>query len=81
LVSLRVCNRCKRELPISEFYNPPSGMRYSCKKCDYEYSRTYFKIIQNSGLNMRRNTDERTPEEGGQALVWQAIEEEDTELN
>jgi hypothetical protein len=41
LASLRICNRCKRELPISEFYNPPSGMRYSCKKCDYEYARDY----------------------------------------
>jgi len=43
LASLRVCNRCKRELPISDFYSPPSGLRYSCKKCDYEYSRKYFK--------------------------------------
>src|SRR6267378_6101913 len=41
LASLRICNRCKRELPISDFYNPPSGMRYSCKKCDLDYARTF----------------------------------------
>jgi len=38
-------------------------------------------IIQDFGLNMRGNTDERTPEEGGQALASQAIEEGDTEPN
>ena len=41
--ALRICNRCGKALPISDFYAPPSGMRYSCKKCDYEYSRTYFR--------------------------------------
>lgn len=41
--SLRVCNRCKKELPISDFYTPASGVRYSCKKCDIEYSVNYKK--------------------------------------
>ncbi len=39
--ALRVCNRCKRELPIADFYAPASGVRYSCKKCDTAYSRHY----------------------------------------
>lgn len=43
MASLRLCNRCKRELPISEFYTQPSGIRRICKKCDNEYSRNYHK--------------------------------------
>ncbi len=39
--STRICNRCKKELPFSDFYSPPSGTRYSCKKCDIAYSRQY----------------------------------------
>ncbi len=38
---LKLCNRCKRELPISDFYSPASGVRYSCKNCDIAYSRVY----------------------------------------
>lgn len=41
MASLRVCNRCKRELPITDFYAPSSGIRYSCKRCDIEYARTF----------------------------------------
>jgi len=43
LVSLRVCKRCNRELPLTEFYNPPSGTRYKCKKCEYEIHVLYRK--------------------------------------
>jgi hypothetical protein len=39
--SLRVCNSCNRELSISEFYSPASGIRYNCKKCEIAYSRHY----------------------------------------
>lgn len=39
--TLRVCNRCKRELPISAFYLPASGIRHRCKKCEIEYSKQY----------------------------------------
>ena len=31
------CNKCKRELPLSEFYGHrrnKDGLRYSCKECD-----------------------------------------------
>jgi hypothetical protein len=41
LPSLKLCRGCGRELPISDFYNPPSGRRSRCKKCDNEYSRAY----------------------------------------
>lgn len=41
--TLRTCNRCKRELPISDFYTQSSGIRRTCKKCDNEYSRNYHK--------------------------------------
>lgn len=40
---LRTCNRCNRKLPVSDFYNPPSGIRYSCKKCEYDYYVSYKK--------------------------------------
>jgi hypothetical protein len=43
LASLRLCNRCKKELPISDFYAQPFGIRRICKKCDNEYSRNYHK--------------------------------------
>jgi len=39
----RVCNRCKRELPISDFSSPASGIRPYCKKCDNEYSQWYHR--------------------------------------
>jgi len=39
--SLRTCIRCNKELPISEFSSPPSGFRYSCKKCDIAYTKKY----------------------------------------
>ena len=39
--AFRICNTCKRELPVSDFYSPPSGTRYNCKRCEYEYSVAY----------------------------------------
>lgn len=39
--AFRTCSRCKRRLPVSDFYDPPSGTRYNCKKCEYEYSVIY----------------------------------------
>lgn len=41
--SLRVCNKCKRELPISDFYTVVSGIRYICKRCERVYWATYRK--------------------------------------
>lgn len=41
--SPRVCDRCKKELPIPDFYAPASGIRYSCKKRELTYSRNYQK--------------------------------------
>ena len=61
LSSLRLCNRCKRELPISDFYNPPSGMRYSCKKCDLEYSRTYHRTHADFVRRSYRNYARKNP--------------------
>ena len=32
----KVCSKCKRELPISEFYknkSNPDGLGYYCKRC------------------------------------------------
>lgn len=37
----RTCNRCNRKIPVSDFYDPPSGARYNCKKCEYDYSVAY----------------------------------------
>ena len=61
LASLRVCNRCKKELPISDFYNPPSGMRYSCKKCDNEYSRNYHKTHLDDDRKYEREYARKNP--------------------
>lgn len=41
LPTLRVCNRCGEKLPISDFYFPPSGLRYTCKSCDLAYSKQW----------------------------------------
>ena len=41
VANTRVCVRCNKELPISEFYSPPSGFRFSCKKCDLAFARKY----------------------------------------
>jgi hypothetical protein len=41
LPDLRICNRCGKGLPVSDFYSPPSGMRYTCKKCDLAYSKEW----------------------------------------
>lgn len=38
---LRVCKRCFRRKPISDFGHSASGVRYYCKKCDSAYSRQY----------------------------------------
>ena len=37
----QTCSRCKRQLSVNEFYKCASGKRYTCKKCDMEYSRNY----------------------------------------
>lgn len=29
----KICNRCKRELSVSDFYPIPRGMRRTCKQC------------------------------------------------
>jgi hypothetical protein len=55
LTSVRVCNKCKKELPISDFYPPPSGTRYSCKRWEYEYSVTYRKT--HPGFQIRRDRE------------------------
>lgn len=41
--SLRVCKRCFRRKPVTDFHNSPSGIRYYCKKCDSAYSRRYIR--------------------------------------
>src|SRR5271163_3199892 len=39
----RVCNKCKRELPVSDFYAVGFGIRYICKKCESIYWRAYLQ--------------------------------------
>ncbi len=41
--AFRICKTCRRKLPQSDFYAPPSGARSNCKNCEYAYSRAYFK--------------------------------------
>jgi len=61
MVSLRNCNRCRRELPISNFYNPPSGIRYSCKRCEYQYSVLYRKTYPGFQSERDRDYTRRNP--------------------
>lgn len=60
----KICGRCGRELPVSEFGKDKSkndGLRYYCKKCVAEYNKEYYKteegkkVIKRSG-DKNRNT-------------------------
>ncbi len=50
----RVCKRCFKRLPISDFYFPASGIRYYCKKCDIAYSTYYNKTHPEFRKNYER---------------------------
>ena len=46
----KVCPKCGRELPLSEFYKDKSnkdGLRTYCKECHKEYAKSYDKCIKN----------------------------------
>lgn len=43
-IQTKVCTKCGRELPISEFQksnNTKDGYRYECKDCRHEYMKQY----------------------------------------
>lgn len=42
VLKTKVCNRCKKEKPVTEFYvkkTAPDGLQYCCKECSREISR------------------------------------------
>src|ERR1700681_4508371 len=61
MVCLRLCNRCKRELPITAFYTQSPGVRRICKKCDNEYSRNYHKTHPESARKYDQERARRNP--------------------
>jgi hypothetical protein len=61
LPSFRICKTCKRKLPSSEFYSPPSGTRHNCKKCEYAYSRAYFRKHPDFRPRYERNYRRQNP--------------------
>ena len=55
----KVCSKCKRELPISEFYKNKSnkdGFECYCKKCVAEYDKTKKRKEQKKKV-LKRNND------------------------
>lgn len=42
----KICKRCGRELPLSEFYkdkNCKDGLNYWCKECSKQYKKQYYQ--------------------------------------
>ena len=64
----KVCSKCKRELPISEFYKNKSrkdGLNAQCKNCMNEYAKNYRKStkrkeVQKRYCDKKQNTFGRT---------------------
>lgn len=53
----KVCSKCKRELPISEFYKCKifgDGLHNRCKKCQKEYMKKYVRSERGKQSNKRR---------------------------
>lgn len=53
----KVCSRCKRELPISEFYKNKmanDGLNHYCRKCVTEYDKEYGKTEKVKEARKRR---------------------------
>lgn len=56
----KVCSRCKRELPISEFRKNKGandGLNHYCRKCEIEYGKEYGKTEK--GKEKRKDTAKR----------------------
>ena len=57
----KVCNKCKRELPISEFYKDKSrkdGLCNRCKNCSIESGKKYLKSTK--GKEALKRYDDKT---------------------
>ncbi len=70
---MRICNKCKKEKPLSEYYKDrsnASGREYMCKECKKEYSKTlpddyrreYYKKNKERLLEEGREWRERNPD-------------------
>ena len=45
-VSMKVCHKCGRKLPVSEFYakkKSKDGLQYYCKECHVQMSKSYYQ--------------------------------------
>ena len=50
----KVCSKCRRELPISEFYKNKSmkdGLHHECKKCSNKNNKKYAKTNNDKKIN------------------------------
>lgn len=69
----KVCSKCRKELPISEFYKNKSmkdGLNYQCKNCSIESGKKYLKSTKGkearkSYKNKKQNTFGRTGNKRG----------------
>ena len=69
----KVCSKCKKELPISEFYKNKSrkdGLHIQCKNCVNEYAKKYRKStkrkeVQKRYCDKRQNTFGKTGKKRG----------------
>lgn len=55
-IKTKVCNKCGKELPLSEFppkKGTPDGLSYQCKECAREYGREYAKRKREERLAAR----------------------------
>ena len=75
----KVCTRCGRELPLSEYSKnkqSPDGLQYQCKECQKEYQKEYYE--NNHADDLRRQTKYRKcvtnpscPRVGGYGAVFE----------
>jgi hypothetical protein len=62
---MKICCKCRRELPIGEYYKDKSlcdGLRRDCKSCSLEMSRKYYqknreKIAEKHGKYRQKNRE------------------------
>lgn len=58
----KICNRCKIEKDVSEFYGNPAnldGLDYKCKKCAGIYSKKYYLENKDDKKKYRENNREK----------------------
>jgi transposase-like protein len=68
VLKTKVCNHCKKEKPVTEFYvkkTAPDGLQYCCKECSKEISR------ENRGGVRQKHT---TLTENGELAKYKPIE-------